>query len=64
MATVKEQITDEHLIEVFNDIKGTECGNKPYANYRSFRAACIQYSPGCLAEVIQEKNQGALNNMV
>lgn len=64
MATVKEQITDENLLEVFNDIKGSECGNKPYANYRSFRAACIRYSPGCLAEVIQEKNQGPLNNMM
>ena len=52
MATVREQITDEHLRSVFNEIKGVEGKHRSYINYNDFKNACLRFKPACLKQLI------------
>jgi len=54
MASIQEQITDQHLRDVFNDIKGTEGRHRAYINYDDFKRACLSVQPPCLEQMIHE----------
>ena len=51
---MKEQMTEEHLRNVFNEIKGPQGKNRAFINFSDFEKACIKYKPACLKQIIQD----------
>ena len=52
---MQEQITDQHLRDVFNEIKGGTAGRlRACINFEDFKRVCYQYKPACLKQMILE----------
>ena len=58
-------ITEEHLREVFSDIKSAQGKHRAYINFEDFKSACLKYKPACMQQMILESessgNQEKLN---
>lgn len=46
--TKKEEVKDEHLSEVFKEIKGIDGAFRDYINFEDFKTACMRHKPACL----------------
>ena len=57
MATMTEQMTEEHLRNVFSEIKGPQGKNRAFINFSDFEKACLKYKPACLKQIIQESEE-------
>lgn len=65
MSTTQEQVTEEHLRDVFNDLKGIEGRNRAYVIFEDFKRACLKYQPACLQPLIQaSKDQGSEQDLL
>lgn len=46
-------MTEQHLRDVYNDLKGIEGRNRAYVVFDDFKRACLKYQPACLQPMIQ-----------